>query len=72
MQAVDSPRTTVTGSGQDKVKELRKRIDDSIDGLAKAVDEVRASETFQAFLNVQARFHKYSWCNSLLILSQKP
>ena len=58
--------------GTDKAKALRKRIDDSIDALAEAVDEVRASETFKAYLDVQAKFHRYSWCNTLLIYSQKP
>ena len=57
---------------KDKAKELRRRIDDSLETLATAVDEVRASEMFKAYLNVQARFHHYSWCNSLLILSQRP
>jgi len=57
---------------KDKAKQLRQRIDDSLDTLAKAVDEVRASETFRAYLEVQARFHKYSWHNTLLILSQRP
>jgi len=47
-------------SGKDKAKELRRRIDDSLDTLAKAVDDVRASEVFQHYLEVQARFHKYS------------
>lgn len=60
------------GTGKDKAKELRRRIDESLDTLAKAVDSVRASETFKAYLAVQARFHRYSWHNSLLILSQKP
>jgi len=55
-----------------KAKELRQRIDDSLDGLAKAVDDVRASETFRQFLEVQARFHKYSWHNSLLTCMQRP
>ncbi len=50
-----------TSSAKDKAKELRARIDDSLDTLAKAVDEVRASETFKAYLEVQARFHRYSW-----------
>ena len=59
-------------SGKDKAKELRQRIDNSLDGLAKAVDDVRASETFQQFLDVQARFHKYSWHNTLLICMQRP
>ncbi len=59
-------------STKEKANALRQRIDASLDTLAKAVDEVRASETFKAYLDVQARFHRYSWCNSLLILSQKP
>ena len=57
---------------QDKRKELRETVDHSIDALAKAVDEVRASEAFRAYLDTQARFHKYSWCNCLLIASQRP
>ncbi len=59
-------------SSQDKAQELRARIDDSLDTLAKAVDEVRASETFRKYLEIQARFHRYSWHNSLLIMSQRP
>ena len=38
----------------------RRRTDDLIDLLADAVDEVRASETFKAYLDVQARYHRYS------------
>ncbi len=67
MQAANCHR-----SGNDKTKELRQRIDDSLATLANAVDKVRASETFKAYLDVQAKFHRYSWCNSLLILSQRP
>ncbi|UCC30077.1 MAG: ImmA/IrrE family metallo-endopeptidase [Phycisphaerales bacterium] len=59
-------------SGKDKAKQLRQRIDASVDSLAKAVDDVRASETFQRFLEVQARFHKYSWHNCFLICMQRP
>ncbi len=42
---------------KDKATELRRRIDDSLDTLARAVDEVRASEAFRRYLDVQARFH---------------
>jgi DNA-binding XRE family transcriptional regulator len=59
-------------SGKDKAKELRKRIDDSLDTLAKAVDDVRASDTFRRYLEVQARFHKYSRHNCMLIAMQRP
>ena len=52
---------------QDKAKELRRRIDDSLDTLARAVDDVRSSEAFRQYLAVQARFHRYSWHNSMLI-----
>ncbi len=62
------PRAT----GKDKAKALRKRIDDSLDTLAQAVDDVRASETFKRYLAVQARFHHYSWHNSMLIAMQRP
>ena len=56
----------------DKAKALRQTIDDHVDVLAKAVDAVRASDMFKRYLNVQARFHKYSWGNTMLIYSQNP
>jgi len=64
--------TVSESKSKDKVKALRARIDDSVEALARAVDEVRASETFRAYLDMQAKFHRYSWCNSMLIMSQKP
>ncbi len=73
MQGVQNRNRNRSGSDKsDKTKELRQRIDASLDTLAKSVDAVRASETFKAYLDVQAKFHRYSWCNSLLILSQRP
>ena len=59
-------------SAQDKAQALRKRIDDILDTLARAVDEVRASESFRRYLDVQARFHHYSWRNTMLIAMQRP
>lgn len=59
-------------SGRDRAKKLRKDIDEAIDGLAKAVDDVRASDTFKAYLDAQARFHNYSWHNTWMIFSQCP
>ncbi len=64
--------TVARESTKDKAKRLRETIDKSLDTLANAVDAVRASETFQAYLAIQAKFHRYSWHNSLLILSQCP
>ena len=66
------PKQSRNASAKERSQQLRQRIDDSLDTLAKAVDEVRASETFKQYLDVQAKFHRYSWANSLLILSQCP
>jgi antirestriction protein ArdC len=57
---------------KEKAKAMRARIDESVEALAKAVDDVRESSTFQAYLDVQARFHHYSWHNSMLIMMQAP
>ncbi|MFH1418482.1 MAG: ArdC family protein [Planctomycetota bacterium] len=56
----------------DKANQLRSQIEASLDRLANAIDGVRASEMFQQFLAVQARFHAYSWRNTLLIAMQRP
>jgi hypothetical protein len=40
--------------------------------LEQAVGEIQDSETFRAYLDVQARFHRYSWSNVALILAQRP
>ena len=61
-----------TANRKDRAKELRQRIDDSLDTLAQAIDDVRASDMFRAYLDVQSKFHDYSWSNCLLILSQRP
>ena len=64
---------TLSPTGRaDKARELRSTIDRQVESLAKAVDAVRASADFKAYLDVQARFHRYSWCNTMLIYSQRP
>jgi len=55
-----------------KAQELRAQIDGRLATLAGAVDEVRASETFRAYLDTQAKFHSYSWHNCMLIAMQRP
>ncbi len=55
-----------------KAQELRARIDGSLATLANAVDEVRASEAFKAYLDTQAKFYRYSWHNCMLIAMQCP
>ncbi|NOT00645.1 MAG: DUF1738 domain-containing protein [Phycisphaerales bacterium] len=68
----NSTRDGKTAPGADRARALRERITDHVDALAKAVDDVRASESFRAFLDVQARFHRYSWGNTILIAMQRP
>src|SRR4051794_16543459 len=49
-----------------------KRHSDFLSCLEQAVGEIQDSDTFRAFLDVQARFHRYSWGNVALILAQRP
>ena len=74
MQTVTRPTKSVNrkNASNEKAKQLRRNIDESLDVLAKAVDDVRASETFKQYLDVQAKFHKYSWHNTMLLASQRP
>ena len=72
MASLAEPPTRRNGKSSDKAKVLRQTIDDRLEQLAKAVDDVRASELFRQYLDVQARFHKYSWHNTMLIVTQKP
>ncbi len=57
---------------KDKAKRLRATVDARIETLAKAVDAERASAAFEVYLGAQARFHDYSWPNTMLIVSQCP
>ena len=40
--------------------------------LEQAVTGIQDSAAFRAYLDLQARFHRYSFSNALLILSQRP
>lgn len=75
MPTVSTSTVSSTWHASDRpnpAKELRGRIDDHIDALARAVEDVRASEDFRRYLDVQARFHAYSWHNCMLIFMQRP
>jgi antirestriction protein ArdC len=72
MQSVNQIGTSTQTQGKAKARDLKASISASIDALAQAVDAVRASETFKQFLAMQARFHRYSWHNSILIATQRP
>jgi N-terminal domain of anti-restriction factor ArdC/IrrE N-terminal-like domain len=48
------------------------RKDDALDRLADGIAHLTSSDTWQAWLRVQARFHRYSFSNTVLILTQRP
>ncbi|MXR40797.1 DUF955 domain-containing protein [Halobaculum sp. WSA2] len=52
--------------------EMHSAIDQWIDDLVTATEDARASEAFQAWLDVQSRFHDYSARNTMLITQQQP
>ena len=58
-------------SGDDQSGESRP-LSDALARLEGAVSAIHDSEAFRAYLDTQARFHRYSWGNVLLILSQRP
>src|ERR671939_502212 len=51
---------------------LDPRLSESLARLERAVEQIQDSETFRRYLDAQAKFHRYSWGNVLLILSQRP
>lgn len=57
---------------QEKVNQLTDSIKVSIEQLAQEIDEVKASEHFQDYLDTMSKFHKYSPFNQFLIHSQCP
>jgi hypothetical protein len=52
--------------------DMHSAIEAWIDELSELVDEAQASEEFQAWLDIQSRFHDYSYRNTLLIKQQCP
>jgi hypothetical protein len=52
--------------------EMHSTIEEWVEELGELVDEAAASEEFQAWLDVQSRFHDYSYRNTLLIKQQRP
>jgi len=54
-----------------KAQEARRHIDQAIERLAAELNAGR-SETLRAFLEMVGKFHRYSFGNVMLILSQRP
>ncbi|MFC6614924.1 DUF955 domain-containing protein [Halopenitus salinus] len=52
--------------------EMHSTIDSWIDDLVDGVNDARASAEFRSWLDVQSRFHDYSYRNTLLIKRQCP
>ncbi|WP_226008360.1 ArdC-like ssDNA-binding domain-containing protein [Natrinema salinisoli] len=52
--------------------EMNSTIEQWIDELVAGVDDAQASDEFQEWLDVQSRFHDYSYRNTLLIKRQCP
>lgn len=53
-------------------EQMNNTIEGWIDDLIERIEEARASEVFQEWLDVQSRFHDYSYRNTLLIKCQCP
>jgi len=51
---------------------MHSTIEKWIDDLVADVDEAKASEEFQEWLDIQSQFHDYSHRNTLLITLQCP
>src|SRR6266581_3025611 len=49
-----------------------RRHSDVLARLEQAAGQIQDSESFRRYLDVQARFHHYSWGNIALILAQRP
>jgi len=56
----------------DRPEAMADTIESWISDLTDLADEARASEEFQAWLDVHSRFHEYSFRNTLLITQQCP
>lgn len=55
-----------------KKDQLTDKIDQFIEDLANATDEVASSEIFKKYIEFYKKFHTYSFVNSMLIYIQKP
>src|SRR5215207_5461554 len=47
-------------------------VAEALSRLDQAVSAIHDSDAFRRYLDVQARFHRYSYANALLILSAQP
>lgn len=57
---------------QEKVNELKAKVDNALDAFLVTADKAVKSEVLRNYLATMSRFHNYSFRNMLLILSQNP
>ena len=48
------------------------RRDEALDRLSRGIAQLTSSDAWHAWLRMQARFHQYSFANTVLILCQCP
>jgi len=68
----DYQRVADFNDSDDRTDAMHSTIDEWLETLALLADEARASDHLQAWLDVQSRFHDYSFRNSVLISRQCP
>ncbi|GAD52497.1 hypotheical conserved protein [Halarchaeum acidiphilum MH1-52-1] len=71
-ESTDREPSASFGDSDQRSEEMHSTIEAWIDDLVDQVDEAQASEAFQEWLDVQSRFHDYSYRNTLLITLQCP
>ncbi len=70
--AVTTERAASFTDTETRSDEMNSTIETWVDDLVDLVDYAAASEEFKAWLDVQSRFHDYSYRNTLLIKQQCP
>jgi len=71
-ESIEMDPSASFGDSDQRSEEMHSTIEAWIDDLVDHVDEAQASEAFQEWLDVQSRFHDYSYRNTLLIKLQCP
>ena len=71
MSTISDSSVSVTQTGT-RSDEMHSTIEHWVDDLVASVGDAQASEEFQERLDVQSRFHDYSYRNTLLIKRQCP
>ena len=65
-------RTVQFDEREGRYKSMETQVERFLDRLAELTDEARMSREFKDWLEIQSRFHRYSFSNSVLIQLQKP